>query len=125
MSICTSSRHFGYGARRGGPGLVQPLAGRLPMRGQASRPRAAASPLAVLGLLGLGGCEPGAPSLSLVGSYFPAWILCSVIGVAFGLIVRVVISTTRLAEAAAHPLVVCIASGAIVGILAWLAFYRA
>jgi hypothetical protein len=81
--------------------------------------------LAVLGLLGLGGCDSGAPSLSLVGSYFPAWILCSVIGVAVGLTVRVVLSTTRLAEVAAYPLVVCIASGAIVGILAWLAFYRA
>ena len=37
----------------------------------------------------------------------------------------VVLSATRLAEAAAYPLVVCIAIGAIAGILAWLAFYRA
>jgi hypothetical protein len=79
----------------------------------------------LLGLLSLGGCEVGAPSLSLVGSYFPAWILCSLIGVAVGLAARVVLSATRLAEAAAYPLVVCIASGAIAGILAWLAFYRA
>ncbi len=79
----------------------------------------------LLGLLGLGGCEAGAPSLSLVGSYFPAWIVCSLIGVAVGLATRVVLSATRLAEVAAYPLVVCIAIGAIAGILAWLAFYRA
>jgi YtcA family len=79
----------------------------------------------LFGLLGLGGCEAGAPSLSLAGSYFPAWILCSLIGVAVGLAARVVLSTTRLAEAAAYPVVICIASGAIAGILAWLAFYRA
>ena len=87
--------------------------------------RAAAGLLSLFGLSGLGGCEAGAPSLSLVGSYFPAWILCSVIGVAVGLAARVVLSATRLAEAAAYPLVICIASGAIAGLLVWLAFYRA
>ena len=75
--------------------------------------------------MGLGGCGAGAPSLSLVGSYFPAWILCSLVGLAVGLAARVVLSATRLAEAAAYPLVVCIASGVIAGLLVWLAFYRA
>lgn len=78
----------------------------------------------MLSLLGLGGCAPGAPSLTLVGSYFPAWILCSLIGVAVGLAARVVLSATRLAEAAAYPLVVCIACGVIAGVAAWLVFYR-
>ena len=110
MSVHTSSPHAGSGERR---------------RGRPRSARTAAGPIAVAGLLGLGGCGPGAPSLNLVGSYFPAWILCSVIGVAVGLAVRVVLTTTRLAEAAAYPLVICIASGAIAGILAWLAFYRA
>ena len=95
------------------------------MRNPFSYRRAAAGLWSLLGPLGLGGCEAGAPSLGLVGSYFPAWILCSLIGVAVGLAARVVLSATRLAEAAAYPLVVCIATGAIAGILAWLAFYRA
>ena len=85
----------------------------------------ATSPWSLLGLLGLGGCQAGAPSLNLVGSYFPAWILCSLIGLAVGVAARIVLSATRLAETAAYPLVVCIAIGAIAGILAWLAFYRA
>ena len=95
------------------------------MRDPFSCRRAGSGLWSLFGLLGLGGCQTGAPSLSLVGSYFPAWILCSLIGVAVGLAVRVVLSATRLAEVAAYPLVVCIASGAIAGILAWLAFYRA
>lgn len=77
---------------------------------------------ALLGCLGLAGCAPGAPSLSLVGAYFPAWILCSLIGVAAGLGARIVLSATRLAETAAYPLVICIAVGAIAGLSAWLAF---
>lgn len=72
----------------------------------------------------IAGCAPGAPSLSLVGAYFPAWILCSVVGVAVGLAVRVVLAATRLAETLAYPLVVCIAIGAIVGLSVWLLFYQ-
>ena len=124
MSVYASSRHAGSGERRPGPGLLRPLARRLQMRGPSSSPRAAARLLTVLSPLGLGGCDPGAPSLTLVGSYFPAWILCSLIGVAVGLTARVVLSATRLAETAAYPLVVCIAIGVIAGVAAWLVFYR-
>jgi YtcA family len=75
-------------------------------------------------LAGLAGCRAGAPSLSLVGAYFPAWILCSLIGLAVGLAARAGLSATRIAEVAAYPLVVCIALGAIAGLMAWLVFYR-
>jgi hypothetical protein len=78
----------------------------------------------VVCLLCLTGCDSSAPSLSLVGAYFPAWILCSLIGLAVGLGARLTLAGTRLAEAAAYPLVVCIAVGAIAGLLAWLIFYR-
>jgi hypothetical protein len=75
-------------------------------------------------LLTLGGCDVGAPSLSLVGAYFPAWILCSLIGLVVGLAVKALLSATRLDQAAFHPLVVCIACAVIAGTLAWCAFYR-
>jgi hypothetical protein len=94
------------------------------MQGPVILPRVAPSLLTILSLLGLGGCQPGAPSLSLVGSYFPAWILCSLIGVAVGLAARAVLSATRLADVAAYPVVVCIAVGVIAGVAAWLVFYR-
>ena len=78
----------------------------------------------LLGLLGLSGCGVGAPSLTLAGSYFPAWILCSLVGLGVGLVARVALSATRLVEVTAYPLVACIAIGGIAGLLAWLAFYR-
>ncbi len=124
MSVYASSGHAGSGKRPPGPGLFRRLARRLQMRRPTSSPRTAAGLLTLLSLLGLDGCDPGAPSLSLVGSYFPAWILCSMIGVAVGLAARVALSTTRLAEIAALPLVVCIAIGVIAGVAAWLIFYR-
>ena len=125
MSVYDSSRHALSEDRRRGPGALRPRPRRIQKRGVPASPSAAAGLLSSLSLLGLGGCGAGAHTLSLVGSYFPAWILCSLIGVAVGLAARVVLSVTRLAEVAAYPLVVCIASGVIAGILAWLAFYRA
>ncbi|MGC1303788.1 MAG: YtcA family lipoprotein [Caulobacteraceae bacterium] len=86
--------------------------------------RSAAGLGAIVLLSGLEGCDPGAPSLSLVGAYFPAWILCSLIGLAAGIIARIVLSATRLAQVVAYPLLLCMAIGVIAGILAWLAFYR-
>jgi hypothetical protein len=80
--------------------------------------------LSSFGVLGLGGCDAGAPSLTLVGSYFPAWILCALIGLAVGLAARIGLAATRLGETAAYPLVVCIALGVIGGTAAWLVFYR-
>jgi hypothetical protein len=103
---------------------LRPPPRRVHARRPSSCPRAAAGPLTLFSLLGLGGCGAGAPSLSLAGSYFPAWILCSLIGVAVGLAARIVLSATRLAETAAYPLVICIAVGAIAGVAAWLVFYR-
>jgi YtcA-like protein len=46
--------------------------------------------LACLALLALAtGCSR-APSFNILGSFFPAWILCGVIGIALTVIVRIV-----------------------------------
>jgi hypothetical protein len=74
--------------------------------------------------LGLNGCSPGAPSLSLVGAYFPAWLLCSLVGLTVGLGVRTMLSATRMDQVAFHPLVVCIACAVIAGVLAWCVIYQ-
>jgi hypothetical protein len=94
------------------------------MGGPSLLPGPVRGPLASFALLSLAGCDAGAPSLSLVGSYFPAWILCALIGVGAGLAARVGLATSRLAETAAYPLVICIAVGVIAGTAAWLVFYR-
>jgi len=124
MSVYVSSRHALSEDRRPGLGALRPRMRGIQKRGVPASPSAAAGLLSSLSLLGLGGCGAGSPTLSLVGSYFPAWILCSLIGVAVGLAARVILSATRLAEVAAYPLVVCIATGVIAGVAAWLVFYR-
>ena len=106
-------------------GMARTGEGPLEMRERSARLATITRPWPLAALLGLGGCDAGAPSLTLVGSYFPAWILCSLIGVAVGVGVRLLLTTTRLAETAAFPLVICLASGVIAGVLAWLIFYRA
>lgn len=85
--------------------------------------RRPAARLGVVALLaGLAGCGAGSPSLSLVGAYFPAWILCSLTGLTVGLVVRAVLTATHLGQVVAYPLVLCLAIGTIAGLLAWLAF---
>ena len=79
---------------------------------------------ALLPTAGLAGCSPGAPSLSLVGAYFPGWILCSLIGLAAGIVMRTILSASRLSQVVAYPLLLCMATGTIAGLLAWVAFCR-
>jgi hypothetical protein len=104
--------------------LRSPVASARMTRRPFVMPRPVRNLLGALGLLSLSGCDAGAPSLTLVGSYFPAWILCALIGLAIGLAARIVLGATRLGETAAYPLVVCIALGVIGGTAAWLVFYR-
>lgn len=42
-------------------------------------------------LFGLGGCaRESAPSLPLMGSYFPAWLVCGLLGVVASVVARIV-----------------------------------
>ena len=69
----------------------------------------------------LGGCAGGAPSLTIFGAYFPAWLLSAVIGVLGALCARAVIGVVRLDLP--YLLFVCVAIGVIVGSVFWLMFY--
>ncbi|WP_374570092.1 YtcA family lipoprotein [Phenylobacterium sp.] len=68
--------------------------------------------------LGLSGCA--APSVSAFGAYFPAWLLCMLLGVAAAIAARVVFVTLKLADVIPAQLFVCAAIGAIVASLLWL-----
>ena len=46
-------------------------------------------------LLGPAGCSQS-PSQDVLGSFFPAWILCSAIGIAAAVLCRVVLGAVRL-----------------------------
>jgi YtcA family len=67
------------------------------------------------------GCSSaGAPSFSLFGAYFPAWLLCGVIGVLGAGAARGVFVATGLSDLLPYQLLVCTAIGVLAACLAWL-----
>lgn len=67
----------------------------------------------------LSGCG-GAPSLTLVGAFFPAWLACGLIGILAAIVARAVFVATGLSGFLPFQLSVCLAIGAVVASLFWL-----
>ncbi|MGI4764683.1 MAG: YtcA family lipoprotein [Janthinobacterium lividum] len=77
-----------------------------------------------IGCGGLGGCRlAGAPSYSLFGAFFPAWLLCSVLGLVAAFLFRGVVIATGLEEAMPLRLLVYTAFGAGLAVWLWLALF--
>jgi YtcA family len=75
----------------------------------------------VLQLLPLCGCsEVGAPSFDLFGAFFPAWLLCAVLGIFVALGARILFTARNLTDVLPFQLSVCTSLGAIVALLVWL-----
>ncbi len=70
------------------------------------------------GSLLLSGCA-GAPSVTVAGAYFPAWLLCAVVSVAVAIVVRGVMVGTGLSNVIPLQLMVCISAGVIVALVIW------
>lgn len=70
------------------------------------------------GTLSLAGCG-GAPSLTIAGAYFPAWLLCGLIAVFVAVIARGLMLVTRLSNHIPYQLAVCSSIGVIVALLVW------
>ncbi len=70
------------------------------------------------GSLSLSGCG-GAPSLTIAGAYFPAWLLCSLITVLVAVVVRVLMVVTGLSNHLPYQLAVCASIGVIVALVVW------
>ena len=81
-----------------------------------------ARPIRVLfvagGPLSLAGCG-GAPSLTIAGAYFPAWLLCGLIAVLVAVIVRVLMVVTGLSNHIPYQLAVCSSIGVLVALVVW------
>src|ERR1700689_4662947 len=60
----------------------------------------------MLGLLG--GCD-GAPSRNILGSYFPSWMVCALVGIALALIARAILAGSGLLKEIPVPLIVLLA----------------
>jgi hypothetical protein len=74
-----------------------------------------AAPL--LGLLG--GCD-GSPSRNILGSYFPSWMVCALVGLASALAARAIFKASGMLKELPVPLVVMLAIGCAVTFAIWL-----
>lgn len=71
--------------------------------------------------LAVTGCSGrSAPSFDLFGAFFPAWLLCGVIGIVGAIVARVVFVSTGVANTLPYQLAVCTAIGVITALLVWL-----
>jgi hypothetical protein len=75
----------------------------------------------MLGLLG--GCN-GAPSRNILGSYFPSWMICALLGIVLALAARAIFKASGILEELPVPFVVMLAiacAGTFAMWLVWLA----
>jgi hypothetical protein len=71
--------------------------------------------------LGLSGCAvQGAPSYTLFGAYFPAWMFCAAIGLVAAAVARAFFEATGLAYVLPFQLFVCASIGVCAGLAAGL-----
>jgi hypothetical protein len=92
-----------------------------PLRGRANYRFAPAARLwfaaPLLGLLG--GCD-GAPSRNILGSYFPSWMVCALVGLALALAARTIFKALGILKELPVPLVVMAAIGCAGTFAMWL-----
>ncbi len=70
----------------------------------------------------LAGCA-GAPAVNVVGSYFPAWMLCALIGLLAAVCLRQILVLCRLEELLLLPLVTHAAVALAVTLAVWLLWF--
>jgi hypothetical protein len=90
-----------------------------PARGGAFHSPATRLLRAVPSLSLLAGCD-GAPSRNILGSYFPSWMVCALVGIALALIVRAIFKASGLLEEIPVPFVVMLAIACACTFAMWL-----
>ncbi len=79
-------------------------------------------PVAAVGPAALAtGCDP---IINLYGSFFPAWMLCLLVGVGLAGLLRIVFAATGLEEGFVPVLLVYPALALLIACLTWLALFR-
>ncbi len=74
--------------------------------------------------LGLDGCAwRGAPSYSIFGAFFPAWLLCAVLGIFASILLRTVLIAADFEEAVPFKLLVYLAFAVGSTLWLWLALF--
>jgi len=86
---------------------------------EARMPAASMTALALMGIGLLTGCS-GSPSRAILGSYFPSWMVCALIGLISALVARVGLKATGLIGELPAPLVVLLSIGCATTFAVWL-----
>ena len=90
---------------------------------QASRSRCAALGLARVAIaLPVAACSYS-PTMDLLGSYFPAWMLCAVIGIVASIIIRQILVVAGINDYVVAPLLTYAALAVSATLLIWLLWF--
>jgi hypothetical protein len=63
------------------------------------------------------------PTMDLLGSYFPAWMLCAVFGIFAAIIIRLVLAATGINDYVVAPLLTYAGLAVSATLLAWLLWF--
>ena len=70
----------------------------------------------------LGGCSR-APSVSVLGSFFPAWMICCLVGIALAIVTYVIFLRAQLHPAISVPVITYPCLAVLYTFCTWLIFY--
>jgi hypothetical protein len=70
-------------------------------------------------MFSLGGCS-GSPSRNILGSYFPSWMVCALVGLVVALLARAVLKATGLLRELPAPPLVLLSIGCVATFGLWL-----
>lgn len=73
----------------------------------------------LVALASLASCN-GAPSRNILGSYFPSWMVCALVGIAIAALARVVFKATGILGELPAPFLVLLAVGCTATFALWL-----
>ena len=85
--------------------------------------RVAAGAMLMAGMLPLTGCQR-APSIDVLGSFFPAWLLCLVLGIVLTTGTRFLLLKLHLEEALSPPVLMYACATALFTFALWLLFFH-
>ena len=72
--------------------------------------------------LAVSGCS-SSPTLNLLGSYFPAWMLCAALGIVAAIIIRQVLAVTGISDYVVAPLLTYAGLAVSATLLVWLFWF--
>jgi YtcA family len=72
--------------------------------------------------LAVSGCSQ-APTMDLLGSYFPAWMLCAAVGIIVAIIIRQILAVVGINDYVVAPLLTYAGLAVSATLLAWLLWF--